>query len=72
MNSKSHTPLFHVSKRGVLPWYKVWAIRGAGLLLAILVCGLITTLVTKQNPLEVYAAIINGSFGSPRKIWILL
>ena len=72
MNNKTHTPLFHVVKRGVLPWYKVWAIRGAGLLLAILVCGLITTLVTKQNPLEVYAAIVNGSFGSPRKIWILL
>ena len=72
MNNKTHSPLFHVSKRGLLPWYKVWAIRGGGLLLAILVCGLITTLVTKQNPIAVYGAIINGSFGSPRKIWILL
>ena len=72
MNNKTHSPLFHVAKRGALPWYKVWAIRGAGLLLAIIVCGLITTFVTKQNPLEVYAAIANGSFGSPRKIWILL
>ena len=72
MNNRTHTPLFHVAKRGALPWYKVWAIRGAGLLLALLVCSLITTLVTKQNPLEVYGAIVNGSFGSPRKIWILL
>ena len=72
MNNKTHSPLFHVLKRGLLPWYKVWAIRGGGLLLAILVCGLITTLVTKQNPIAVYGAIINGSFGSPRKIWILL
>ena len=72
MNNKTHSPLFHVSKRGLLPWYKVWAIRGGGLLLAILVCGLITTLVTKQNPIAIYGAIINGSFGSPRKIWILL
>ena len=72
MNNKTHTPLFHVSKRGLLPWYKTWAIRGAGLLLALLACGLITTLVTGQNPVQVYAAIINGSFGSPRKIWVLL
>ena len=53
MNNRTHTPLFHVAKRGALPWYRVWAIRGAGLLLALLVCSLITTLVTKQNPLEV-------------------
>ena len=46
MNNRTHTPLFHVAKRGALPWYKVWAIRGAGLLLALLVCSLITTLVS--------------------------
>ena len=72
MNNKTRTPLFHVSKRGLLPWYKTWAIRAAALLLALLACGLITTLVTGQNPVQVYAAIINGSFGSPRKIWVLL
>ena len=72
MNSKTKTPLFHVAKRGALPWYKSWAIRGAALLLAVVFCGLITTLVTGQNPLQVYLAIFNGSFGSPRKIWVLL
>ena len=72
MNNKTRTPLFHVSKRGLLPWYKTWAIRAAALLLALISCGVITSLVTGQNPLQVYAAIINGSFGSPRKIWVLL
>ena len=72
MNNKTRSPLIHVSKRGLLPWYKTWAIRGAALLLALVTCGLITSLVTGQNPIQVYAAIINGSFGSPRKIWVLL
>ena len=72
MNNKIRTPLFHVSKRGILPWYKAWAIRAAALLLALIACGVITSLVTGQNPVQVYGAIINGSFGSPRKIWVLL
>ena len=72
MNNKTRTPLIHVSKRGLLPWYKAWAIRAAALLLALVSCGVITSLVTGQNPIQVYAAIINGSFGSPRKIWVLL
>ena len=35
MNKKTKTPLFHVAKRAALPWYKAWAIRGAALLLAL-------------------------------------
>ena len=72
MNNKTRSPLIHVSKRGLLPSYKTWAIRGVALVLALVTCGLITSLVTGQNPIQVYAAIINGSFGSPRKIWVLL
>ena len=71
MNNKTRTPLFHVSRRGLLPWYKAWAIRLAALVLAMLLCAAVTTLLTGQNPLQVYAAIINGSFGSTRKIWVL-
>ncbi len=72
MNNKTHNPLFHVSKRGVLPWYVSWGIRGAALLLALLLCGVITTLVTGINPLQVYLAIFEGSFGTSRKLWVLL
>ena len=72
MNNKVHTPLFHVAKRAALPWYKSWAIRGAALLLAMILCGVLTSLVTKLNPLDVYAAIWKGSFGTKRKLWVLL
>ena len=65
-------PLFHISKRGALPWYAAWGIRGVALIAALVLCSLITVLVTGENPLNVYATIFNGSFGSPRRVWVLL
>ena len=72
MQNKTRTPLFHVAKRAALPWYKSWAIRGAALLLALLLCGVITSMVTGLNPAAVYGAIWQGSFGTTRKLWVLL
>ncbi len=72
MQNKTRTPLFHVAKRAALPWYKSWAIRCAALLLALVLCGVITSLVTGENPVAVYGAIWKGSFGTTRKFWVLL
>ena len=72
MNNKTNTPLFHVSKRALLPWYVSWLIRGCALLLALVLCGVITTLVTGEDPIQVYVAIFKGSFGTTRKFWVLL
>ena len=44
---------------------------GAGIL-ALLVCAVVTVVITGQNPAEVYSAIIFGAVGSPRRIWSLL
>ncbi|MCR5663516.1 MAG: ABC transporter permease [Oscillospiraceae bacterium] len=71
MNNKTHEPLFHVARRPALPWYRSWAIRGAALILALLVSALVTTLVTGENPVQVYVTIFQGSFGSPRRAWVL-
>ena len=72
MNKRTREPLFHIAKRAALPWYGTWAIRGGALLLALIVCGVITSLVTGEDPFAVYAAIFKGSFGTSRKIWVLL
>ncbi len=64
MNNK-HTPLFHIRKRGMLKWYQVWKIRLIAILLALIVDAVITTLVTGLNPIDVYATIFKGSFGTP-------
>ena len=65
-------PLFHIAKRNGIAWWKAWIIRGVAILASLLVCALIIVLLTKQNPLEVYGAMIKGSFGSKRKFWALL
>ncbi|MBO4853982.1 MAG: ABC transporter permease [Oscillospiraceae bacterium] len=71
MNKKSHTPLIHISKRGLLPWYQAWAIRGGAIVAALVLCALITMLVTGLNPIQVYVTIFEGSFGSSRRAWVL-
>ena len=66
------TPLIHISKRGALPWYRAWMIRGLALLAALVLCALVTTVLTGVNPLQVYVTIFKGSFGSARRIWDML
>ena len=68
---RSPTPLFHVAKRAALPWYRAWGIRAVALIVALIACALVTNLVTGLNPLEVYGTIFQGSFGSPRRAWLL-
>ena len=63
--------VLHISKRDNLPWYKAWAIRGAAILLAALVCGIVTAGLTGQNPLAVYKTMFDGAFGTQRKMWIM-
>lgn len=66
MNKKSP---FYIAKRDTLPWYTNVAIRGGAILLALVVCALLTTILTGENPLRIYATILEGAFGTPRKIW---
>ena len=62
--------LFHISKRDALPLGKALLIRGGILLLALVFCGLVTTLLTGQNPISVYGTILEGAFGTSRRIGV--
>ena len=64
-------PLFHISKRRSLPWYLSWCVRLCAIVLALIVCAVVTTALTGENPLAVYKTMWTGAFGTPRKIWIL-
>lgn len=72
MNEKKREPLFHIVKRDALPWQKAWVIRGISIVAALIVCGILTTVMTGLNPIEVYASIVRGAFGSSRKTWVTL
>ena len=67
--TKVREPLLHMVKRSSLPWWKSWGIRIASVVLALLVCALITVCLTGENPLGVYATMYKGAFGTKRRIW---
>ncbi|MBR6578518.1 MAG: ABC transporter permease [Clostridia bacterium] len=72
-NHKTHKePLVYITKRGELPKLKQMLIKAIVILVGILFCALVTILITGENPLKVFRAMIVGSFGTPRKIWNLL
>lgn len=72
MNEKKKEPFFHVVKRDALPWYQSVGIRAVAIILALIVCGIVTTLTTGINPVEVYQSVFSGAFGTARKTWITL
>ena len=69
---KPKEPLFHIAKRPAIPWQKAWGIRVIAILLAFLVSGLVIMMLTKQNPISVYATMFDGCFRTEAKFWQLL
>ena len=71
-NKSSKKPLFHIVKIDDISGPREWAIRAAAIIAALLLCAVITTILTGDNPIEIYKTIIEGAFGSQRKTWITL
>lgn len=69
---KNHEPLFHVAKRDTFSKGKSWFIRILSIIIALVVCAVITMILTGENPISVYATMFEGAFGSQRKVWKLL
>ena len=70
MNKKE--PFFHIVKRDALPLYQAVGIRAVAIVLALVLCGILTTITTGIDPIEVYKSIFTGAFGTERKTWITL
>ena len=54
MNEKKKEPFFHIVKRDALPWYQSVGIRAIAIILALIVCAVVTTITTGINPIQVY------------------
>lgn len=70
-NNKVHEPLFHIVKRGTLPFWLSWLIRILSIVAALIVCGAVTIVLTGENPIKIYSTIVEGAIGSERRIWSL-
>lgn len=65
-------PLFRIFKRDVMPWYQSLGIRLLGLLIALIVSGFIIYGIVKLNPVQVYATMWEGAFGTTKKTWVTI
>ncbi len=71
-NKQHHEPLFHIAKRAAIPFWQSWIIRILSILAALIVCAVVTVLLTGENPFAVYATMFEGAFGTKRRIWALM
>ena len=70
--AKKREPLFHIVKRESIPFQNALLIRIIAVVSALLVCAVVTMVLTGENPIRVYATMIDGAFGSSRRVWNLL
>ena len=71
MNKVNKEPLFHITKRKELPLKKTWAIRIGAIAAALVVCAIVTMLLTGLDPFSVFGTMIYGAMGTERKTLIL-
>ncbi len=70
-NAKVHEPLFHIIKRSSMPKWQGWLIRILSVVAALVICGIVTVVLTGENPIQVYAKMVDGAIGTERRLWIL-
>jgi general nucleoside transport system permease protein len=61
-----------ISKRDGITNRSAWTIRLIAVILSLIVCALIVVPITKQNPINVYLGLIDGAFGTKRRIWVTI
>jgi ABC-type uncharacterized transport system permease subunit len=65
-------PFVRIAKRENMPLWKAWGIRAAALLLSLVVSAVVIYLIVTMNPIKVYATMVKGVFGTPRRFWITI
>ncbi|MBQ8077326.1 MAG: ABC transporter permease, partial [Eubacterium sp.] len=71
-NAKKREPLFHIAKREGMPKLNATLIRLGAVIAALIVCAIVTMALSGENPIRVYATMLDGAFGTSRRIWNLL
>lgn len=67
---KAREALFHISKRGAMPWYGSLFVRIAAVAVALLLSSVLAYfLIGTGNPLKLLSTLVDGSFGSERRLW---
>ncbi|MBQ4105285.1 MAG: ABC transporter permease [Clostridia bacterium] len=56
-------PLFHLVKRDDMKWWQAWLVRIAAIVVALLLVGFISMLLTKESFFTIYETMYRGVFG---------
>jgi simple sugar transport system permease protein len=65
-------PFLRISKRGSIALPHAWGIRVSSVILAMILGALFVVAVTGLNPLDVYASMYRGAFGTERNAWVTI
>ena len=68
-NTHVREPLFRVVKRDAMPMKNAILVRALAILAALVFCGIICFVLIGSNPIKLYTTMIEGVFGSSRRIW---
>ena len=52
--AKIHEPLFHIVKRSAIPKWQSWLVRIGSVIAALVICGIVTVLLTGEDPIQVW------------------
>ena len=72
MNKKTHEPIIHLVKRVEVNQKQAWGIRIGAFLLSILVCAIVSTILSGRSMGFFFTNFFKGIFGTERRIWNLL
>ena len=65
-------PLVRIVKRSPLLWWQSCLARVGSVVAALIVCAAVIVFMTGENPISIYATIIDGAVGTERRVWSLL
>ncbi|MEE1045306.1 MAG: ABC transporter permease [Olegusella sp.] len=72
MAQSTKTPLIRITKRPAASFREKVIVYALAIVLALVVCGIVTTGLTGLNPTAVYVTMFEGAFGTQRRIWVML
>lgn len=68
--TKSHEPLIIITKRDSVPIKISILVRVAAVLAALIVSGIVTLILTGDNPISIYKTMFEGAFGTSLSVWV--
>jgi len=67
----THEPPFHIVKRDAMHWSRAMLIRVIAVVLALLLCAVLSVFMIGANPFDFLGTLVDGTLGSERRLWKL-